>query len=231
LLILSLFLKYVFQFTHKTVYEYDSFLSTNEIINLKKCLKRLKTNNLSEDNFKNSRSIVFYFNDHFLKNGFKLYDKFWISYFEIVNKVVELSPIKGNYYVSNILEFTTSDKITYNSGEDGRYISQPHIDQTICQHYKCSDDFYKTPEIVCVYYLKLPANMKGGNLNIIDEQTGDIIKEIKGKHNRLIYFKGDALHGVKRFYNNNSKRISIVIEIYNVKWPEIKKLPYFNIEK
>ena len=75
----------------------------------------------------------------------------------------------------------------------------------------------------------MPKCLDGGELLVL----GYLTQFIKYKHelNKLYYFKGDFIHGVKSYNLKNcstkTTRFSLVLEIYNLKQEDIKNLPFF----
>lgn len=215
ILLILIFLKInqLFMITYKENY---NFISENRIENLKKYKNIInELSNLESDSFENTNSLVYYFNLDFLKSNLDQ------EVFKTLNDIVEKSPKKGNYFIANFLEVKPCNNT---------YAPNLHTDCTICGIMDCPEDLI-TPEIVGVLYLEVPKCIEGGELVVL----GNInqIRKYKPEANKLIYFNGNFIHGVKS-YNldkcpDKTTRFSLVIEIYNLDKDIIKTLPIIKI--
>jgi hypothetical protein len=215
ILIIVIFLKFLEQnmITYDII---DNFLEDKIITNLKKYKIYLdKSNNLEEDNFKNTSSLVYYFNLSYLK---KMSNNIL---FNTIKKILDKSPKKGNYFIANFLEVKPSTN---------SYSPEIHIDCTVCKFLDCSSKLL-TPEIVGVVYLDIPECIEGGELVILGNFNQ--IRKYKPKNNRLLYFDGQYSHGVKGYSLDKCKvkknRFSLVVEIYNLDLDLINNLPRIQI--
>jgi hypothetical protein len=72
-----------------------------------------------------------------------------------------------------------------------------------------------TPHRIMMYYLDIPEDMRGGELHIIQDDADETV--VAPKTNTLAEIPGDLYHGVSKIVsNNNSCRVAIVFEEYNI---------------
>ncbi|MGK7951493.1 MAG: 2OG-Fe(II) oxygenase [Xenococcaceae cyanobacterium] len=85
--------------------------------------------------------------------------------------------------------------------EPGTYV-EPHIDCSISSYV----EKYITPTIVSVLYIKVPTDLKGGELQL---QKNDFkLENIEPKVNTLLYFRGNLKHSVSQV-KSSEIRISL----------------------
>jgi hypothetical protein len=205
-------------------YDYiDNFLEINKYDELKEYknifFKKLKENKnlLAPLGFKNTKNITYYFNLDYL---YKMREKDIL--FNIISNIIDKSPKEGNYIVANFLEIDPSIK---------EYSPELHQDTTVCKFLNCEEERDIYPEVVGVLYLIVPKCIKGGELVVVGNYNQSI-KYIP-KNNRVVYFHGEYKHGVKGYSMNkckSDKRLSLVVEIYDVNGYHLSLLPKIHVD-
>lgn len=206
-------------------YDYiDNFLEVNKYDELKEYkklfFKKLKDekNLLNTLGFKNTKNITYYFNLDYL---YEMREKDIL--FNTIANIFDKSPEEGNYIVANFLEVDPSIK---------EYSPALHYDSTVCKFLKCDEDEGEiNPEAVGVLYLNVPKCMKGGELIVVGNYNQSI--KHKPKNNRLLYFNGKYKHGVKGYSMNkckSDKRLSLVVEIYDLNGYQLSILPKIHVD-
>ncbi|MBW4619797.1 MAG: 2OG-Fe(II) oxygenase [Cyanosarcina radialis HA8281-LM2] len=99
----------------------------------------------------------------------------------------------------------------------------PHVDRSLRSYCKTIDP----PAFVSVLYVKLPADMEGGEL-ILSHSKGRV-GCIKPQVNTLLYFQGDLTHAVNQVQTLGN-RLSLVCEQYSLSDTELEEIPHFTIE-
>jgi hypothetical protein len=99
----------------------------------------------------------------------------------------------------------------------------PHVDRSLRSYCKTIDP----PAFVSVLYIKLPANMEGGELILSHPKRQ--VGCIKPQVNTLLYFQGDLIHAVSQVKTPGS-RLSLVCEQYSLSDTELEEIPHFTIE-
>jgi len=100
---------------------------------------------------------------------------------------------------------------------------KPHIDSSISGYCKPNT----IPKFVSVFYVRVPSDMKGGELVILKE--GDQVGEIQPQANTLLYFQGHMKHSVNKVKTSEA-RISLVCEQYILNEIHLQKIPNMKIE-
>ena len=100
---------------------------------------------------------------------------------------------------------------------------EPHIDCSISSYIKK----HTTPTIVSILYIKVPNDLKGGELQL--QKNNLQLEKIKPQANTLLYFRGDLRHSVRQVKSLET-RISLVCEQYNLEDNLLERLPEFKIE-
>ncbi|MCW5315529.1 2OG-Fe(II) oxygenase [Nostoc sp. KVJ3] len=100
---------------------------------------------------------------------------------------------------------------------------KPHVDSSISGY--CQPN--TIPKFVSVLYIRVPSDMKGGELVLLKE--GVIVGEIQPQANTLLYFQGHMKHSVNRV-EASQDRISLVCEQYILNETLLQKIPKFKIE-
>jgi 2OG-Fe(II) oxygenase superfamily len=99
----------------------------------------------------------------------------------------------------------------------------PHIDRSLRSYCKSIEP----PALVSVLYVRIPAEMKGGEL-ILRRQKQQV-GQITPKTNTLVYFQGDLTHSVNAVASKGS-RLSLVCEQYSLLDRELESIPEFIVE-
>lgn len=105
---------------------------------------------------------------------------------------------------------------------NGKSIVKPHIDASLGKYINT----IIPATIVSVYYVKVPAEMKGGEL--IFWKHDYQIDKIKPRTNNLLYFRGNMIHSVAEV-ESSKPRISLVCDQYNLSEIHLRKVPDFKI--
>lgn len=201
----------------------DNFLEINKYDQLKEYkklfFKKLKEekNLLNKFGFKNTKNITYYFNLDYL---YEMKEKDIL--FSTIANIIDKSPEEGNYIVANFLEVDPSIK---------KYSPTLHQDTTVCKFLNCDDERAIHPEVVGVLYLIVPKCIKGGELVVVGNYNQSI--NYKPKNNRLLYFHGEYKHGVKGYSMNkckSDKRLSLVVEIYDLNGYQLSNLPRIHVD-
>ncbi|MDZ8106197.1 MAG: 2OG-Fe(II) oxygenase [Nostoc sp. DedQUE12a] len=100
---------------------------------------------------------------------------------------------------------------------------KPHVDSSISGYCKPNT----IPKFVSVFYIRVPSDMKGGELVLLKE--GVQVGEIQPQRNTLLYFKGHMKHSVNQVETSEA-RISLVCEQYILNETLLEKVPNFKIE-
>jgi predicted 2-oxoglutarate/Fe(II)-dependent dioxygenase YbiX len=99
----------------------------------------------------------------------------------------------------------------------------PHIDRSLRSYCKSIEP----PAIVSVLYVRIPEEMKGGEL-ILRRQKRQV-GQITPKTNTLVYFQGDLTHSVNAV-TSKGNRLSLVCEQYSLLDKELESIPEFIVE-
>ncbi len=99
----------------------------------------------------------------------------------------------------------------------------PHIDRSLRSYCKSIEP----PAIVSVLYVRIPEEMKGGEL-ILRRQKQQV-GQITPKTNTLVYFQGDLTHSVNAV-TSKGNRLSLVCEQYSLLDEELESIPEFIVE-
>ena len=98
---------------------------------------------------------------------------------------------------------------------------KPHIDSSLS-----TEELKLNPQIVSVFYVSVPEDMKGGEL-VLQKRNGQTA-QIKPQSNSLLHFKGDLKHFVNPV-QSCQPRISLVCEQYQLSEENLKKFFEFKI--
>lgn len=109
----------------------------------------------------------------------------------------------------------------HNNQHSPKLVVGVHVDNTL-DHSIPNSEYL--PNTVSVLYLNVPADMKGGHLDIfgIDADNGvyhgDMAASVFPQENKMARFRGDAYHQVRGYTTEQitEKRISLVLEQYRV---------------
>jgi 2OG-Fe(II) oxygenase superfamily len=99
----------------------------------------------------------------------------------------------------------------------------PHIDRSLRSYCKTIEP----PAVVSVLYVRLPADMEGGELVLSCQKRR--VGQIKPQVNSLVYFQGDLTHSVNVVKTPGS-RLSLVCEQYCLSDAELEEIPRFTVE-
>ncbi|MEA5617772.1 2OG-Fe(II) oxygenase [Cronbergia sp. UHCC 0137] len=99
----------------------------------------------------------------------------------------------------------------------------PHIDRSLRSYCKTIEP----PTLVSVLYVRLPADMEGGELVLKSHKRQ--LGEIKPQINTLVYFQGDLIHSVNAV-KTPGNRLSLVCEQYTLNEVELEEIPQFTLE-
>jgi 2OG-Fe(II) oxygenase superfamily len=99
----------------------------------------------------------------------------------------------------------------------------PHIDRSLRSYCKT----VQPPDAVSVLYVRVPAEMRGGELVLRDHrrQVGKIVPQV----NLLLSFQGDLTHSINPV-ETSGERLSLVCEQYNLEEEELLQIPGFLVE-
>jgi hypothetical protein len=99
----------------------------------------------------------------------------------------------------------------------------PHVDRSLRSYCKSIEP----PTVVSVLYVRVPANMEGGELVLSCNKRQ--VGQIKPKNNTLVYFQGYLTHSVNAV-NTQGSRLSLVCEQYSLNESELQHIPEFTVE-
>lgn len=99
----------------------------------------------------------------------------------------------------------------------------PHIDRSLRSYSKTIEP----PAVVSVLYVRLPADMEGGELVLRSHKRQ--LGQIKPQFNTLVYFQGDLTHSVNPV-KTPGNRLSLVCEQYSLGETELQEIPEFTVE-
>lgn len=104
----------------------------------------------------------------------------------------------------------------------------PHIDRSLRSYCKTIDP----PDTVSVLYVKIPPDLKGGELILSDfhgSRRQHQLATIKPQTNTLIHFQGHLTHAVQAV-ESQGLRLSLVCEQYDLGDEELEMIPEYTIE-
>jgi Rps23 Pro-64 3,4-dihydroxylase Tpa1-like proline 4-hydroxylase len=139
-----------------------------------------------------------------------------------INQVKQHFPFLQSYLDAVLLPTCNAFYLNPLIIQGGRRI-KPHVDSSISGYCKPNT----IPKFVSVFYLRVPSDMKGGELVL--HREGAEVDEIQPQANTLLYFQGHMKHSVNRV-ETSEDRISLVCEQYILNETHLQKIPKFKIE-
>ncbi len=148
--------------------------------------------------------------------------------FSVVFKRQGIERVKHHFpflyqYLETALNFTCNAFYLNPLIIEKESLVEPHIDSTI----SCYTKVTTVPAIVSVLYVKVPPDLRGGELVL--RKSEQQIDKIKPQVNTLLYFRGNLEHSVNQV-ESSQPRISLVCEQYNLEANLLKLVPEFRIE-
>ncbi len=99
----------------------------------------------------------------------------------------------------------------------------PHIDRSLRSYCET----ITPPLIVSVLYIKIPADLQGGELVLCTSKRQ--VGQIRPQTNTLLFFQGDLSHSVKPVVSTGV-RLSLVCEQYNLEAAQLREIPEIKLE-
>ena len=143
-----------------------------------------------------------------------------------INKVIQKFPYFKTYIdtalSSKYNAFYLNPLVLQGGGE-----VKAHVDCSITGY--CQKKPAIIPKVVSVLYVKVPADLQGGELILRSLPRKNIeVGRVMPKVNTLLYFMGTLNHSVSKVTASGT-RISLVCEQYELSEKQIQKIPEFAI--